>query len=939
MSRTLVSLVVTLAIFAPIVASASSRYDPRLRFQTISTARFDIHYHQGEEAQARRLAVLAERIAAALDATLGRPSGRVQVILVDQSDVSNGWATPLPFNTIEVAAAAPGGGTVLGNTDDWLHLVFAHEYTHVVHLSRGRGWIGGLRRVFGRMPLLYPNLFLPQWQIEGLAVHEESALTGQGRVPDPSFRAIADVARAASRFEPLDRASGGLVDWPSGHAPYVYGAYFHEFLAARFGEASLRELTDSTAGRVPYFGARAFKKVFKRSLGDLWREFEAASRPTIAGARTIASRVTAHGFTVGGPRFGPEGRLYYSVVNPHGFPALLARDPGAATFRKMADRYLGTQVGFAGSLIVFDQLEVDNQVGLQSDLYAIAAAGGAPKRLTYGARAADPDVSPDGRVIVCTVQRADRRELATLPVSTSAARGARPAPLVSEPDVHFSSPRWSHDGRWIAAERVSLQGRSEIVIVDPSSGRVVRTVASARGSRSVAPAWMPDGRLLFASDRGGDGFRIFVTDLASRATWRLEDAGANVSSPEPSRDGRDLVYVGYTVDGYDLFSLPLGSAQWTPVEADAASTREAAATIAPAESRPAAASPIPKSYSPLRTLAPRFWTPTVESDQSEIVVGAATGASDALGRHAYAAEVGWAAARGRPDWQVAYAYDRWRPTLFANVADDTDPWRDGEVRTREGNAGVLFPVRRVRWSQSMLGAFHSSVDEFTCPACGADGEARVARRAVRGGWLVNASRSYGYSISREEGWNASVTTEVTREAFGADGNGEAATVDLRGYLPVVPRHGVIAARVAAAAAWGDPRVRRQFSASGSGPQTPGFDFGSDAVGLVRGLDEDDVVGRYAAVLNLDYRLPLARIDRGVGTWPAFARVVHGALFLDAGHAWDETFRRSDVRVAVGLELSLDTVVGHALPLTFTAGAAWVSHDRGVVAFGRIGRAF
>jgi hypothetical protein len=28
-----------------------------------------------------------------------------------------------------------------------------------------------------------------------------------------------------------------------------------------------------------------------------------------------------------------------------------------------------------------------------------------------------------------------------------------------------------------------------------------------------------------------------------------------------------------------------------------------------------------------------------------------------------------------------------------------------------------------------------------------------------------------------------------------------------------------------------------------------------------------------------------------------------------------------------------------LPLTFTAGGAWVSHDRGFVGFARIGRAF
>ncbi len=228
-----VALLGIFAVLAPLLSSASGRYDPRLRFQTIVTARFDIHFHQGEEAQARRLAMLAETIAADLDRTLGPPSGRVQVILVNQSDISNGWATPMPFNTIEISAAAPGGASLLGNTDDWLRLVFAHEYTHIVHLSRGQGWIGGLRRVFGRMPLLYPNLYLPAWQIEGLAVYQESALTGQGRVPDRNFRAVADVAASAGRFEPIDRTNGGLVDWPSGHTPYVYGAFFHEFLKLR----------------------------------------------------------------------------------------------------------------------------------------------------------------------------------------------------------------------------------------------------------------------------------------------------------------------------------------------------------------------------------------------------------------------------------------------------------------------------------------------------------------------------------------------------------------------------------------------------------------------------------------------------------------------------------------------------------------------------------
>ena len=253
------------------VAAASTRYDPRLRFKTISTSRFDIHFHQGEDGIARRLASFVDGAASEVDRAIGAAVGRVQIILVDQHDLSNGWATPLPYNTIEISAAAPAAESSVGNTDDWLRLVFIHEDTHIAHLSRAGGWIGGLRRGFGRLPLLFPNLYQPLWGIEGIATWQESGSTGQGRVVAGDFRQILETAAAAGQFGPLDRTNGGNVDRPSGATPYVYGAYFHQDPSDRYGAERLRTLADETARRLPYLGSRAYKKVFGRSLGQLGR--------------------------------------------------------------------------------------------------------------------------------------------------------------------------------------------------------------------------------------------------------------------------------------------------------------------------------------------------------------------------------------------------------------------------------------------------------------------------------------------------------------------------------------------------------------------------------------------------------------------------------------------------------------------------------------------
>jgi outer membrane protein assembly factor BamA len=242
-----------------------------------------------------------------------------------------------------------------------------------------------------------------------------------------------------------------------------------------------------------------------------------------------------------------------------------------------------------------------------------------------------------------------------------------------------------------------------------------------------------------------------------------------------------------------------------------------------------------------------------------------------------------------------------------------------------------------------LAAVHTAAETFDCPACETPVDVTRDRRALWLGWSVSNARSFGYSISREQGGYAGVTTELTRSALGSDGNATAFTADIRGYLRAFPRHGVIAARVAAASSSGDEVARRVFSASGSGPRPAAFAFDTDAIGLMRGFEEGDVIGYHAAVVNIDYRFPLLDVQRGWGTLPIFLRQVHGAVFADVGQAWNGTFNRADLRRSYGAELSFDTVVVNAFPFTLTAGSAW-RHDpagdhRGWVAFGRVGRAF
>jgi hypothetical protein len=359
---------------------SATRYDSHLRFRVIRTPHFSVLFHQGEDEMAARLAAIAEEVHATLCPQLDAGAERhTRVILVDQNDDANGWATPLPFDTIEISAAAPAPpapSAAIGNTDDWLRLVFTHEYTHILHLDRSRGLFGGLRRLFGRAPLLFPNMFLPGWATEGLATFYETRDTGLGRLEAGEFRLIVDAAARAGRVDPIDRATGALVDWPGGNAAYAYGARFHEYLARRFGPEAFGRLAAATAGRVPYFPGGAYKRVFGVSATELWRQFAEATGSAVASSAPAfkAARLTHDGFVAAGPRWLPDGAIIYSSRTPHEFPALRIVTPDGVS-RALAERYLGERTSVSNGRVFFDQQELVRNVGLQSDLYVVPIHG------------------------------------------------------------------------------------------------------------------------------------------------------------------------------------------------------------------------------------------------------------------------------------------------------------------------------------------------------------------------------------------------------------------------------------------------------------------------------------------------------------------------------------------------------------------------------------
>src|SRR5688572_25252778 len=155
------------ALLATRAPSVGAQVSPDIPWRTIRTEHFQVHYSPGLEENARRAAFNAERAYGQLSAELVPPRGPLDLVIADNVDFTNGYATPFPTNRIVIYTHPPVSASSLRFYDEWSALVITHELVHIFQLDRAKGWWGFAQRIFGRSPPLMPNAYTPSWVTEG----------------------------------------------------------------------------------------------------------------------------------------------------------------------------------------------------------------------------------------------------------------------------------------------------------------------------------------------------------------------------------------------------------------------------------------------------------------------------------------------------------------------------------------------------------------------------------------------------------------------------------------------------------------------------------------------------------------------------------------------------------------------------------------------------
>jgi len=143
-------------------AMFSGRAHPELKWKTISTENFNVHYHQGIEEIANKGAILAEHYRPTLLVEMKVDTiPKIDIIFTTEDEIMNGFAmwTYQTFIWVDQNDAS-----IWLEKGKWLEQVLAHELQHIVLLHKVKSWLPE--------PMGQLVSGLPGWVVEGIAEYE-----------------------------------------------------------------------------------------------------------------------------------------------------------------------------------------------------------------------------------------------------------------------------------------------------------------------------------------------------------------------------------------------------------------------------------------------------------------------------------------------------------------------------------------------------------------------------------------------------------------------------------------------------------------------------------------------------------------------------------------------------------------------------------------------
>ncbi|MGD1044645.1 MAG: biopolymer transporter Tol [Bacteroidota bacterium] len=568
-------LILIFILFTSSIAVSQEDYNhPELDWKTIETKHFLVHFHQGTERTAREVAKIAESVYGPITTMYGHePDSRVNFIIADYDDYSNGGADPINNRIIIWASAMD---FELRGTHPWLWNVVTHEFTHIIQIQTtlkfGRKvpgfyfqWLGYEKESRPDVLYGYPNVIV-SYPISGYLVPSWFA-EGTAQYNNPSFQydtwdTHRDMILRMYMIDgkPLSWEEMGFFEKTSLGSESVYNAGFSlvGYIAQHYGVEKLQEISRQLAApfRLTMDGAiEASLGITGKELYEEWKEAKIIQYRPLADSlhsrRLNEEIIENEGFWNFYPIFSPDGASIAYISNK-------GRDYSSLTSVYLYDRtkkkskmiipHANSTLSFSPNAqnIYYARITRENpHWSAYSDIFKYNISTEKEERLTHGLRAFNPKLSSDGQHIVYTFGGNG-----TLNLAVCDTNGKNNSQL-----THFSNgeqvytPVWSNDGKKIAFG-YSIGHNQSVALID-SNGENYQLLSHSGDCRN--PFFASDSMLYYSWDRGGI-FNIYSINLKTNVEQQVTCVLGSAFHPTLDQKG-NLVYMTYTSSGYKIALL------------------------------------------------------------------------------------------------------------------------------------------------------------------------------------------------------------------------------------------------------------------------------------------------------------------------------------------------------------------------------------------------
>ncbi len=572
--RLLKSLVCLLFIFSWIHGSAQlpvmNNTSSLRKWDQVTTPSFRIVFPRGHQEHAMRVANTLESIHEEETKTLALSvPKRISIILQDFNAVSNGFIAFGPRRG-EFFTMPPQDPSLAG-TNDWLNLLSAHEYRHVVQFHHSRqGFTRLMYYLFGQQTQSGTAFSaVPRWFWEGDATLTETLYTRGGRGRIPAFGRIFRANLLEGKdFSYNKQHLRSYKDYVPDH--YKLGYYFVTNIRRRTGDPDIWRKVTSDAYKlafVPFTFSNSLKKhtgeylvpsyqLMMEDLEEMWRAEQ--ENKTFTEVDDINRRnVTT--FT----------DYSYPVLTGDGNVIVLRSGIGdIAQFVKLSSGEKPEVVFTPGIVNESGMLSLEQDVLVWNEFHyhprwrqetwsvikKLDLKTGRITVLTEKSRFSGAALSPDAGKIVTTLSTPDyQNHLVVLDAFSGNVLNRLP-----NDGGLYAMARWSEDGQGIVALKTTAEGKG-VIYLDYSTGE--ETWLLSPENENIGHPVLRDSMLYYNSPVTGTD-NIHALNLSTGKRYQVTESRYGAYNAVISQDGKHLIYNDHRVNGLDVVSIPIDSSLW-----------------------------------------------------------------------------------------------------------------------------------------------------------------------------------------------------------------------------------------------------------------------------------------------------------------------------------------------------------------------------------------